>query len=146
MASAQGGVDIEGVAAESPDAIITESVDVKLGLQLDQARKLATRVGFTESTVEDVSCLVFFPFFLSNTKTHPSTLTKAAVTMTKLYKLFVEKDATLVEINPMAVTSAGKSNFQDSCLSSKLQHLIFLFLFFFFFFFCSFLHGCQDQL
>jgi succinyl-CoA synthetase beta subunit len=88
VASSQGGVDIEGVAAENPDAIITMPVDIKTGLSHEQALDLATKVGFSSTGIE-----------------------QAADTFMKLYKLFIEKDATQVEINPMSETSdhQGKS-------------------------------------
>jgi len=98
VASSQGGVDIESVAAENPNAIITESVDIIKGLSIDQARSLAKKVGFAQTYVDD-----------------------AAETMLKLYKMFMEKDCTLVEINPMAISSSGsvvcmdaKINFDDN--------------------------------
>jgi len=82
VASSQGGVDIEAVAAEDPDAIITMPVDIHTGLRHEQAVDLATRVGFSPAGIE-----------------------QAADTFMKLYKLFIEKDATQVEINPMAESS-----------------------------------------
>lgn len=82
VASSQGGVDIEAVAAENPDAIITMPVDIHQGLKHEQAIDLATRVGFSPAGIE-----------------------QAADTFMKLYKLFIEKDATQVEINPMAESS-----------------------------------------
>ncbi|RUP49949.1 LOW QUALITY PROTEIN: hypothetical protein BC936DRAFT_140902 [Jimgerdemannia flammicorona] len=54
VASSQGGVDIESVAAENPDAIITLPVDIKTGLSREQALDLATRVGFTERCQDEV--------------------------------------------------------------------------------------------
>ncbi|KAJ2963638.1 hypothetical protein NQZ79_g1456 [Umbelopsis isabellina] len=82
VASSQGGVDIEAVAAENPDAIITMPIDIHKGLSREQAVDLATRVGFSPAGIE-----------------------QAADTFEKLYKLFIEKDATQVEINPMAESS-----------------------------------------
>jgi len=121
VASAQGGVDIEGVAAESPEAILTESIDINKGLDLAQAKKLAERVGFSGSTVED-----------------------AATTMVKLYKLFTEHDATLVEINPMAISNAGKGveYFPFFCFEFPRDLSFFLS----FFSSSSHLHGRKDQL
>ncbi|KAG2179685.1 hypothetical protein INT44_006533 [Umbelopsis vinacea] len=94
VASSQGGVDIEGVAAENPDAIITMPVDIKTGLSHDQALDLAKKVGFSSTGVE-----------------------QAADTFMKLYKLFIEKDATQVEINPMSETS----DHQVLCMDAKLN-------------------------
>ena len=85
VASAQGGVDIESVAAENPDAIIKVPVDLDVGLTPDVARTLATKLGFGKKSVQPASDM-----FL------------------RLYKLFIEKDATMVEINPMAESSAGE--------------------------------------
>lgn len=85
VASAQGGVDIEGVAAENPDAIITMPIDIKTGPTEKQTLELAKKIGFTPKCVAD-----------------------AAATMRKLYKLFIEKDATMVEINPMAESALGE--------------------------------------
>ncbi|KAJ1649985.1 succinate--CoA ligase beta chain [Dispira simplex] len=79
VASSQGGVDIESVAAENPEAIHKLPVDLKQGLQRKDAVQLAEQMGFSKQCVED-----------------------AVDTMINLYKLFVDKDATMVEINPMA--------------------------------------------
>jgi succinyl-CoA synthetase beta subunit len=88
VASTQGGMDIEEVAEKSPEAIITEPVDIVKGLGDAQARKLAERLGFTGPLVD------------------------AAVKQFKsLYALFVGSDATQVEINPLAEGSvAGVAN------------------------------------
>src|SRR3954463_16304263 len=75
VASSQGGVDIETVAAENPEAIITYPVDIRTGLSREGAFELATKVGFSEKCVEE-----------------------AATTFQQLYKVFIEKDATQVEI------------------------------------------------
>jgi succinyl-CoA synthetase beta subunit len=85
VASAQGGVDIEGVAAETPDAIITVPVDINKGLDAETARALAAKLGFSKKSVDS-----------------------AADVFQKLYKLFIDKDATMVEINPMAESSTGE--------------------------------------
>ncbi|KAJ1988405.1 succinate--CoA ligase beta chain [Dimargaris cristalligena] len=79
VASSQGGVDIESVAAENPEAIHKLPVDLQKGLQRADAVRLAEQIGFSKQCVED-----------------------AADSMLNLYKLFVAKDATMVEINPMA--------------------------------------------
>eukprot|EP00128_Syssomonas_multiformis_P010934 Colp12_sorted_trinity150504_noHs@28879 len=94
VASAQGGVDIESVAAENPDAIITEPVDINKGLSAEQARKVAQQMGFTPGSVD-----------------------AAVRNMLKLYDLFIQKDATMVEINPMAEDSEGKV----VCMDAKLN-------------------------
>lgn len=82
VASSEGGVDIETVAKENPDAIITLNVDIKKGLTQDQAKDLATRLGFSSVAIDS-----------------------AAETFLNLYKLFIEKDATQAEINPLVEDS-----------------------------------------
>ncbi|KAJ1984960.1 succinate--CoA ligase beta chain [Dimargaris verticillata] len=79
VASSQGGVDIESVAAENPDAIHKLPIDLEKGLDRQDAVRLAEQMGFSQTCVSD-----------------------AADTIMKLYTLFLEKDATMVEINPMA--------------------------------------------
>jgi len=100
MASSQGGMDIEEVAAKDPKAILKEVVDPTVGFQAFQARKLAFGLGL------------------------PSTVLGQAVTfMQSLYKVFESIDASLLEINPLLLTSAGqllaldaKVNFDDNAL------------------------------
>jgi succinyl-CoA synthetase beta subunit len=82
VASSQGGMDIETVAKETPDAIITTSVDINVGVTDEMGRKIATELGFSEQCIED-----------------------AKDTIQKLYKVFMEKDATQIEINPLSETS-----------------------------------------
>ncbi|MCJ1379818.1 Succinate--CoA ligase [ADP-forming] subunit beta, mitochondrial [Xylographa soralifera] len=82
IASSQGGMDIETVAKENPDAIITTYIDIHKGVTDDMARKVATELGFSEQCIED-----------------------AKDTIQKLYKVFMEKDATQIEINPLSETS-----------------------------------------
>lgn len=84
IASSQGGMDIETVAHESPEAIVTHPIDIAKGLSLMAAQKIATKIGFTGAGVD-----------------------KAADTFLKLYKIFVEKDATMIEINPLAELQSG---------------------------------------
>ena len=80
IASNQGGMSIEEVAKENPDAIITTPIDFHTGLSLEDAGKIAHKLGFSSEKVEK----------------------EAAQTLANLYKLFYEKDATQVEINPLA--------------------------------------------
>ena len=82
VASSQGGMDIETVAKESPEAILTTRVDINKGVTDDMARNIATELGFSEQCIED-----------------------AADTIKKLYKVFMDKDATQIEINPLSETS-----------------------------------------
>ncbi|MEM1072087.1 MAG: ADP-forming succinate--CoA ligase subunit beta [Planctomycetota bacterium] len=81
IASAEGGVEIEKVAAETPDAIIRERIHPSLGLQPYQARKIAFRLGFKGKQVG-----------------------QAVKVMLNLAKLFEAKDCSLAEINPLIVT------------------------------------------
>jgi succinyl-CoA synthetase beta subunit len=85
VASSQGGVDIESVAAENPDAIIKFPVQLSTGLTKEGAKEIATKMGFT-----------------------PKCIDGAADLMQRLYKLFIERDATQVEINPMAESASGE--------------------------------------
>ncbi len=98
IASSQGGMDIETVAKESPDAIITTEIDIHKGVTNDIARNIATELGFSEQCIED-----------------------AKDTIQKLYKIFMDKDATQIEINPLSETSDhqvmamdAKLNFDDN--------------------------------
>ena len=100
MASAEGGVEIEEVAKENPDAIFKIPIDPDLGMTDFLARKIA------------------FKLF------NDMTLVKQAVDIfKKIYKLFIENDASLVEINPLVITDGdrlmaidGKMNFDDNAL------------------------------
>lgn len=78
IASSQGGVNIEEVAAENPDAILYEPIDIVQGLTKEQAVKVAEKLG------------------LGNVSE------KIAQTLLNMYDLFVKKDALLIEINPYA--------------------------------------------
>ena len=82
VASSQGGMDIETVAKETPDAIITTRVDINSGVTDEMARNIATELGFSDQCIEE-----------------------AKDTIQKLYKVFMEKDATQIEINPLSETS-----------------------------------------
>ena len=78
IASSQGGINIEEVAAENPDAIIYEPVNIKKGLTAEQAKKIIAKVGLQEH--EEQTCKMLM----------------------NMYELFVKKDALLIEINPYA--------------------------------------------
>jgi succinyl-CoA synthetase beta subunit len=84
MASAEGGMDIEEVAATHPEKIHKVPVAPETGLLPFQARTLAYRLGFAPDQVD-----------------------KAAAIMLALSKVFLAKDASLAEINPLAVTKKG---------------------------------------
>jgi succinyl-CoA synthetase beta subunit len=100
MASSQGGMDIEEVAAKDPRAILKEGVDPSVGFQAFQARKLAFGLGLP-----------------------PEVLPKAVAFMQALYRAFEGTDASLLEINPFLLTKAGtvlaldaKLSFDDNAL------------------------------
>ena len=100
MASAAGGMEIEQVAAENPDAILKEHIDPGMGLEAFQARKLAFRLGLK-----------------------PQQITEAVKFMTGLYRAFEETDSSLMEINPFITCTDGrlfaldaKMNFDDNAL------------------------------
>jgi succinyl-CoA synthetase beta subunit len=85
VASAAGGMDIETVAAEDPGKILSVTIHPAVGLEAYQARELAFGLGFTGAQIGEFT-----------------TIRKA------LYKLYIEQDASLVEVNPLIVTSEGK--------------------------------------
>jgi succinyl-CoA synthetase beta subunit len=100
IASTEGGMDIEAVAAKTPERIHTELVDPLVGLQAYQIRKIARALQL------DAQLSQRLDGFLRG-----------------LYRLFIEKDASLVEINPLVVTQQGellaldgKLNFDDNAL------------------------------
>ena len=100
MASAAGGMDIEQVAAENPDAILKEYIDPGMGLEAFQARKIAFKLGLK-----------------------PQLINQAVQFMTGLFKAFEETDGSLVEINPFITTTDGrlfaldaKTNFDDNAM------------------------------
>ncbi len=82
MVSASGGMDIEEVAAKSPESIVMEHVDPAVGLAAYQARNLAYALGLKDRTAKNATS-----FFL------------------KLYGAFTSLDASLVEINPLVITA-----------------------------------------
>ncbi len=100
MASSEGGVEIEVVAAEHPEKILKEFINPAVGLQPFQARKAAYGLGLDPILVKDAA-----QFFAS------------------LYRAFRATDASLVEINPFVLTKDGrllaldaKMNFDDNAL------------------------------
>jgi len=101
MASAAGGMDIEEVAAEHPEKIVRQWADPALGLQAFQARALAFGLGLTGDQFKAATALAL-----------------------NLFRAYLERDATLAEINPLVVTRDGrvlaldaKLNFDDNALS-----------------------------
>ena len=100
VASTEGGVEIEAVAAKSPEKIIREPVDPLAGLQPFQTRKLAKQLGFESSQLKSASKL-----------------------FEGLYRTFVAYDCSMVEVNPLVLTTKGdvlaldaKFNFDDNAL------------------------------
>ncbi|OBZ16866.1 ADP-forming succinate--CoA ligase subunit beta [Bacillus sp. FJAT-26390] len=94
MASEEGGTEIEEVAEHSPEKIFKEIVDPAVGLQAFQARKLAYAINIPNELVN-----------------------KTVKFMISLYTAFVEKDASIAEINPLVVTGDG----QVIALDAKLN-------------------------
>ncbi|KAF2673128.1 succinyl-CoA ligase beta-chain mitochondrial precursor [Microthyrium microscopicum] len=93
VASSQGGMDIEEVAKTNPAAIKTYPVDIHAGVTNELATKIATEIGFSDHTIET-----------------------AADEIKKLYKLFMDKDATQIEINPWSETT----DHEVLCMDCKL--------------------------
>ena len=86
MASTQGGMDIETVAQESPQKIITVAIDPSFGFQGFHGRKLAFGLGITDKSEQ-----------------------KSIISLAqKLYKLYMENDAKMIEINPLVKTGDGE--------------------------------------
>ncbi|MEK9846469.1 MAG: ADP-forming succinate--CoA ligase subunit beta [Rhodospirillaceae bacterium] len=100
MASTEGGMDIEEVAANSPEKILKLSVDPVTGLQAHHSRRIGYGLGLEGGQVK--SCIRF---------------------LDGMYRAFTELDASVVEINPLVVTGEGdvvaldaKMNFDDNAL------------------------------
>ena len=100
MASPEGGVEIETVAAKSPEKIIREAIDPLAGLQPFQTRKLAKQLGFDSSQLKS-----------------------ASKSFEGLYRTFIAFDCSMIEVNPLVVTTNGdvlaldaKFNFDDNAL------------------------------
>ena len=100
VTSTEGGVEIEAVAAKSPERILREPIDPLAGLQLFQTRKLAKQLNFESSQLK-----------------------KASKLFEGLYRTFIAFDCSMVEVNPLVVTTKGevlaldaKFNFDDNAL------------------------------
>ena len=100
MASTEGGVEIEKVAAETPEKIIKAWIDPLIGLQPYQARELAFSLGLENNSFKN-----FVKF------------------ITVLYKAYTETDSSLLEVNPLVITNDdsvvaldAKMNFDDNAL------------------------------
>jgi succinyl-CoA synthetase beta subunit len=106
MASTEGGVEIEKVAAESPEKILKETVDPLVGFTQFQARRLCFGLGLTGDAFKN-----------------------AVKFMVALYKAYDSTDASLAEINPLVVTQEGhvlaldaKINFDDNALERHPEY------------------------
>jgi succinyl-CoA synthetase beta subunit len=84
IASAEGGIDIEEVAATNPDAIIKQKISLIEGLSEDNAKSVAKRLGFQDELIDSAMDLFI-----------------------KLWRITKEKEAQLVEINPLVLTPEG---------------------------------------
>jgi succinyl-CoA synthetase beta subunit len=100
VVSTEGGVEIEAVAAKSPEKIIREAIDPLVGLQPFQTRKVAKQLGFESSQLKN-----------------------AAKLFEGLYRTFIAYDCSMVEVNPLVLTIKGevlaldaKFNFDDNAL------------------------------
>lgn len=94
IASTEGGMEIEEVAAKTPERIITEPIDPSLGMTGFQGRKIAFALGLKDKQVGQFANL-----------------------LGTLYKAFLETDASLIEINPLVVTKEGRV----MCLDAKIS-------------------------
>merc|ERR1712141_480715 len=94
IASSEGGVNIEETAEKNPDSIVKFPIDAVQGLTVEGSKNVAVKLGIHESKIDDVAQI-----------------------LQNLYKLFISKDASMVEINPFAEDNSG--NFV--CLDAKLK-------------------------
>lgn len=94
LASSVGGVNIEEIAAENPEAIITEPIDMVNGVTTDQAKRVATKLGFSEGSIDEASLMI-----------------------QRLYSTFIKNDAIMLEINPFVEDNTGKV----LCLDAKCR-------------------------
>ena len=94
IASSAGGMDIEEVAETTPEKLLRVSIDPVLGLQPFQGRRIAYGLGVNDSLVRPISAL-----------------------MDSIYKVFEESDCSLVEINPLGITTDGRVLAMDAKLN-----------------------------
>ena len=94
IASTEGGMEIEEVAAKTPEKIITEAIDQVAGMSAFQARKIAFALGLKDKQVNQFVGL-----------------------LNSMYRAFNETDASLIEINPLVVTKAGSVLSLDAKMS-----------------------------
>jgi len=94
LASSVGGVNIEEIAQENPEAIITEPIDINTGVTSDQARRVAEKLGFSDSSLDEACQMI-----------------------QKLYETFIKNDAVMLEINPFVEDTSGRV----LCLDAKCR-------------------------
>jgi len=94
ISSTEGGMDIEKVASETPNKIITNKIEIKKDISMDEVEKIISPFKFNE-----------------NQKVEASKLVQA------LYKILIQKDANLIEINPLIITK----NEKILCLDAKMN-------------------------
>jgi succinyl-CoA synthetase beta subunit len=88
MASVEGGMEIEQLAVERPEALARVAVDPRVGIDAAKADEIVAAAGFPE-------------------KTSPEIAAKVAAVLQKLWDVYREEDATLVEVNPLVLTKDG---------------------------------------
>jgi succinyl-CoA synthetase beta subunit len=100
LASVEGGMEIEKIAVENPDRLISETIDPCIGLRPFQVKRIFYALGLDGALLREISGIIM-----------------------NLYRLFYEKDCSLAEINPIALTKDGrcialdgKLNFDDNAL------------------------------
>lgn len=89
MASVEGGMEIEQLAVERPEALARVAVDPRTGIDEAKANEIVDAAGFP-------------------TKTSPEVAAKVAAVLVKLWDVYREEDATLVEVNPLVLTEDGE--------------------------------------
>lgn len=94
LASSVGGVNIEEIAAETPEAIITEPIDINTGVTTEQASRVAEKLGFSETSIAEATDMI-----------------------KRLYDSFLNNDAVMLEINPFVEDTTGKV----LCLDAKCR-------------------------
>lgn len=94
LASSVGGVNIEEIAAETPEAVITEPIDINTGITTEQARRVAEKLGFSETSVDEATNMI-----------------------KRLYDTFLNNDAVMLEINPFVEDTTGRV----LCLDAKCR-------------------------
>lgn len=101
IASSQGGVNIEEVAATNPEAIMYEPINIQTGITQDQASRIINKLGLDHQK-DYISQIIF-----------------------NLYKCFVAKDALLIEVNPLAEDVNGQCKYNNFRNQNKCQNFTF---------------------